>query len=183
MQKVNKAVSNKGIQTPQDGIGIDTFEFWTPARTPNNKNIAMNIEPAIAVYSTECLKNSYLRPSSNKLTTAWVADLNDERPELNLTWDRRQLIKQIKLFFDADFDNSLESILMGHPESITNFVVQDYQIFDGNNQLIFEKKRNYQAVNCIDFDKGIITNTIKIIFNKPNKNTPVSLFKIACYSR
>ncbi|GAF05034.1 hypothetical protein [Saccharicrinis fermentans] len=43
----NEKVSNKGKQTPPEGIGVDSFEFWIPKRRPQGKNIAMKITPAI----------------------------------------------------------------------------------------------------------------------------------------
>ena len=50
---VNKAVSNNGKQTPPANIGVDTFEFWTPHRRPEGKNIAMEISPSIDVFNAE----------------------------------------------------------------------------------------------------------------------------------
>ncbi|MDH4093143.1 MAG: FAD-dependent oxidoreductase, partial [Cyclobacteriaceae bacterium] len=182
MQKVNKAVSNYGAQEPPKGIGIEAFEFWTPERAPDCKNIAMAIEPAIAVYGAAHLKNSYLRPASDKLNTSWAADLKDEYPKLTLTWDSKQSIKQLRLFFDGDFDHPLESIYMPHPNSVVNFVVSDYKIYDDNDNLIHETNGNHQALNHINFDKPIVTKAMTLIFRRPQTNIPVALFKVSAYS-
>ncbi len=180
-QKVNKAVSNFGMQEPPEHIGIDTFDFWTPERTPNGKNIAMTISPSISCFSPEKIKNGCLRPTSNGQVNAWVAALDDTSPQLTLTWEKPKSIKQIKLFFDADFDNALESILMTHPESVTNFVVRDYEIFDDRDQLIYTKKDNYQAINSITFDKTVKTGALTIRFKKPEKNVSVCVFKVSVF--
>ena len=62
--------------------------------------------------------------------------MGDNSPRVELQWDKVVEIKHLKLFFDADFDNSLESILMTHPKAITNFMVQGYSIFDGVQHII-----------------------------------------------
>ena len=180
-QKVNRAVSNFGTQEPPKTIGIDTFDFWTPERMPNGKNIAMKISPSLQCFSLENIKNSHLRPTSNGQVNGWVSALNDDESKLTLKWNTQQDVKKIKLFFDADFDNALESTLMSHPQSITNFVVNDYKIFDDGNKLIHTQKGNYQAINNIMLDKQIKTSSLTIVFSKPQKNIPVTLFKISVY--
>ena len=180
-QKVNRAVSNFGMQDPPENIGIDAFDFWTPERTPNGKNIALEISPPISCFTPENVKNGYLRPTSNGQVNAWVAALDDTIPELTLTWEKTKSIRQIKLFFDADFDNALESILMTHPESVTNFVVRDYEVFDDQDQLIYTKTNNYQAINSIDFEQPIKTESLTILFKKPQKNVPIAVFKVVAY--
>ena len=180
-QKVNRAVSNFGTQEPPKTIGIDTFDFWTPERMPNGKNIAMKILPSLQCFSLENIKNNHLRPTSNGQVNGWVSALNDDESKLTLKWNTKQDVKKIKLFFDADFDNALESTLMSHPQSITNFVVNDYKIFDDGNKLIHTQKANYQAINNIMLDKQIKTSSLTIVFSKPQKNIPVTLFKISVY--
>ena len=111
-QKVNKAVSNFGKQDPPKNIGIDAFDFWTPERKPAGENIAMRITPPIKKFDLENLKNLEQRPTSNGYVNAWTANIDDEQPQLICSWDEPKKIKRMKLVFDADFDNALESILM-----------------------------------------------------------------------
>ena len=179
--KINAAVSNFGRQDPPSNIGIESFEFWTPERRPLGKNIAMNINPPLEIFEPDNISNGFLRPTSNGQINAWVASLDDELPTLKVEWGEKKKISRLKLFFDADFDNSMESILMGHPESEIPFVVGDYQIYDDENIMVYNKEGNYQAINDIKFNKSIITTTLKLVFKKPNKNIPVSVFKIAAY--
>lgn len=179
--KINIAVSNYGKQEPPADIGIDAFEFWTPERRPKGKNIGMKMNPPLEVYGYSNINNGLIRPTSNGQTNAWVAAIEDEQPVLNISWDIEQKISRIKLFFDADYDNSMESILMGHPESEIPFTVQDYTIYDENENLIFKQTGNHQAINEIELNSPITTRAIKIVFERKNKHIPVSLFEIICY--
>ena len=71
-QKENRAVSNYGRQEPPEGIGVDTFDFWTPEKMPAGKNIAMTITPPLSCFRSLNLKNSQLRPDFN-----WASELLD----------------------------------------------------------------------------------------------------------
>lgn len=180
-QKTNPAVSNFGAQEPPENIGIDAFAFWTPERFPLGKNLSMSIEPAISKFNSNNLKNCFLRPISEGYVNAWVANNDDDNPSLKITWDKPQQISKLKLFFDADFDNALETTLLGHPEAVTPLVVSDYSIYDAADNLIYKKEGNYQAINNISFDTQIESKIIKIVFNKKDENIPISLFKIEVF--
>lgn len=175
---VNKAVSNNGKQTPPDGIGVDTFEFWIAHRRPEGKNIAMEISPAIESFETENLGNGFVRPWGT--TNAWAANLNDENPTLKIEWAIEKEISEIKLFFDPDYDHPLESTLMGHPEDVIPFCVRNYTVKDLKGTVLFDKKGNYQAINSFKFDAKLKTKGFIIEFEKQVENVPVSLFEILC---
>lgn len=177
--KINKAVSNYGKQEPADGLGLDTFEFWTPERRPKGKNLAVIIEPAIKKFAVENIENGEIRPTSDSQGNAWIADFNDENPELVCKWNSPQNIKKIQLFFDTDYDHALECNLMEHPESEIPFTVADYKIYDENNNLLLEKIGNFQAINNIEFDKPIKTQVLKLVFAKKMSNVPLAVFKIS----
>ena len=55
-QKINKAVSNNGVQQPPEGTGFDTFEFWTPKRRPEGKNLAFAVSPSIELFEKRNIK-------------------------------------------------------------------------------------------------------------------------------
>ena len=177
-QKKNMAVSNNGKQVPPDGIGIESFEFWTPARRPGGKNLAFDCNPSLEIYDKEYINNGYVRPYLG--TNAWAASLNDKNPELVLTWDAPQNIKKIRLFFDTDYDHPMESVLLGHPEDVIPFCTRDYKVFDKDNNLLFEKRGNYQSINVIEFEQEKVLKELKFQFQHPSKNIPVSLFEIVC---
>ncbi|MET2985600.1 FAD-dependent oxidoreductase [Aureibaculum conchae] len=180
-QKVNKAVSNFGRQDPPNDVGIDAFDFWTPDRKPAGQNIAMQIEPPIDKFNLENINNLEQRPTSNGYVNAWVSNLNDKSPNVVCRWKKTQKIKQVKLFFDANFDDSLESILLTHKNSEIDTVVKSYKIFDDKNKLVYQCEDNYQTINKIDFEEELETTSLKFLFDKPNINIPVSVFKIAVF--
>ena len=113
---VNEKVSNNGKQTPPKGIGVDEFEFWIPNRRPEGKNIAMEISPAIESFKANNIKNGFVRPW--KKANAWVADLKDSSPQLKIEWIEPKEISCIKLFFDTDYDQAMETVQMGHYEDV-----------------------------------------------------------------
>ncbi len=176
---INHAVSNNGKQNPTEDIGIDLFEFWVPKRRPDGQNIALKFSNPLPVFNVENLKNGITRPTDQ--SNAWVADFADKKPVLTLTWERIQTISRIELSFDTDFDHPMESVLMTHSENIMPFCVQNYKIMDETDEIIYEKKGNYQSRNTILFQQPVITKEIKIQFEKLSEDIPVSLFEVRCY--
>ena len=175
---VNKAVSNNGKQSPPDGIGVDTFEFWIPHRRPGGKNIAMEILPAIEAFQSSNIGNGYVRPW--KSVNGWSASLEDENPSLKIEWNSEIEVSEIKLFLDPDYDHPLESTLMGHPEDVAPFCVRNYTIKDLEGKLLAKKEGNYQTINTWKFNSKIKLNGILIEVEHPSENVPASIFEIIC---
>jgi len=180
--KINRAVSNFGRQDPPKGINIDSFEFWTPERRPKGKNLAFTLKEPLCVFGAENLVNGKIKPDSEGNTNVWVADINDKEPEILFKWREPENIKKIRLFFDSDYDNALESILLGHPEDTIPFTVSDYTITDRDGKIIKEVRGNYQAINTIEFDNSVFTDTLKFKFSKKMDHVPVSVFNISIYN-
>lgn len=172
----NKAVSNNGKQTPPDGIGIDTFEFWIPYRRPAGKNIGMQISPALEVFDAENIANGFVRPWGT--TNAWVADLKDKSPKLTIEWPEGKELSELKLFFDTDYDHPMESTLYGHPEDVVPFCVRNYKIKDLSGDILFEKQGNYQTINTWKFDSGFKTKGFIIEVEHPSEHVPAAIFEI-----
>jgi hypothetical protein len=173
---VNKAVNNNGKQTPPDNIGIDAFEFWIPQRRPNGQNLAFSVSPALELYSEENICNGFVRPYFG--TNAWAASVSDSHPKITLDWNETKEIKNIKLFFDTDFDHAMESSLMGHPENVMPFCARNYKISDQNGNVVYETKANHQTINAIVLPESIKTNQLVIEFESSNNDIPVSVFEI-----
>ncbi len=177
-QKKNKAVSNTGEQIPPEGIGVDSFELWTPKRRPDGKNLAFHVSPAIELFAKANICNGYVRPYLK--SNAWAASLKDNSPEITLSWDTTQKIKKIRLFFDTDYDHPMESVQFGHPEDVIPFCVQDYSVYDKNDNLLYEKKGNYQTINDVEFESEIECDELIIKLEHPSKGVPAALFEIIC---
>ncbi len=179
--KINKQVSNFGRQDPPDNIAIDSFEFWTPERRPKGKNLAVSMSEPLNCFSTDNITNGKSRPESDGNTNLWVADMDDENPEIHFSWSTPQKINKIKLFFDCDYDHALESVLMGHTEDTIPFIVRNYSIKDGSGKLIKNIRGNYQAINTISFNTAITTDKLVFQFSKQHKEIPVSVFDISVF--
>ena len=177
--KQNVAVSNYGRQDPDPELGFDSFEFWVPIRRPEGQNFAMTISPALTCFGPENLNNGYHRPHIKP--NAWVADPNDEHPELSIKMIEIQAFKKLLFFFDPDWDHAMESSLLGHPERVMPFMVRDYEIRDQNGELLHRTKGNYQSRNEITFESPIQTQQLTIRFKKPSTNVPVAVFGLSVF--
>ncbi len=175
---VNKAVSNNGKQVPPADIGVDEFEFWTPHRRPEGKNIAMKIYPAIQSFESRNIGNGYVRPWGG--TNAWVANLSDETPTLKIGWDEAKTISEIKLFLDPDYDHPMESTLMGHPEEVVPFCVRNYVIKDLEDQVLYQVEDNYQTINVFKPKSPLKLKGFTIEAEHPSKDVPAAIFEILC---
>ena len=177
---VNAAVSNYGKQEPQGDIGVDAFEFWCPQRRPNGKNIAMKITPALNAYSPENLRNGIQRPVSS--TNAWVADYGENNTQLKIVWKEIQTINRLDLFFDTDFDNPLETVLLHNPETKMALCANEVKVYNCNNVLVGTISGNYLSHRTIYFTSPVIVTELKIHITNTNPTAPASLMEIRCYA-
>lgn len=171
-------VEKRGRQVPPENYGVEEFDFWTPKRRPDYKNIALKFHKSISTFSTENLKTTVFRPflSSN----CWIAGMNDKKPWLLLKWTEAQSINKIRLFFDVDYDHPLESSHREQPENIMPYCVRKFNIKDQNGKLLCDVDNNYQAVYDLTFNNTETITELKIGFEKPADNVPVALFGIVC---
>ncbi len=167
------------LQEPPEGIGVETFEFWTPPRRPAGQNVALRLQPPLDVYDAANLTNGAARPDT--APNAWVAALDDERPQVQLRWNERQSIREIVLMFDTDYDHALETVLLGHPENTIPFCVRHYRILDADGAVLAERADNHQTMNRIVLDAPVITDALTIELLANNGDTPAALFAVRCY--
>lgn len=178
----NPAVSNFGRQEPAEDIGVESFDFWCPKRRPGGHNLAIVIDPPLeAAFAPENVVNGWSRPTSGP--NAWVADPNDGAPTLILRWDRPQTIARVDLAFDTDFDHPMESVLMGHPESVMPFCIKHYRVLDGTGQILAEVRDNHQTRNTVIFDPAITGDCLKIQLLESHGDVPAALFEVRCYEK
>ncbi len=176
---INKAVSNYGKQEPVEDIGVDTFEFWCPQRRPAGKNLALKVEPALGAFQAENVRNGFQRPTSQP--NAWVADYKDTNPSLLVEWAEKQLVSEIVLHFDTDFDHPMETVLMSHPENEMPFCVKNARILNDKNEVIAEIKNNHQSQRRILLEQPIETKSLKVEIEHPSADVPAALMEIRCY--
>ncbi len=178
-QKENKAVSNTGVQTPPNDIGVDAFEFWTPRRRPAGENMAINFSTALFTYNASNIKNGYARPYLSP--NAWVAAPDDLLPQLVIKWTTAVTIQTILLTFDTDMDHPMESVLMQHPENVMPFCIRNYSIYDGSGRLVKNITGNHQTRNQIKLEVPLLTDTLVVKCEHPAANIPAAIFEIRCY--
>jgi len=176
---INLAVSNYGKQIVTEDIGVDEFEFWCPKRRPAGQNVAIKLGTPVQAFKASNISNGIDRPTDT--VNAWVADFADKNPSLQLKWDTKQVIKKIDLFFDADYDHPMESVLMTHPETVMPFVVRNYTIKDELGTVIYSMQGNYQTINSIQFDTPVETNRLIVEVEHPSAETPAAVFAVRCY--
>jgi hypothetical protein len=176
--KTNPAVSNYGKQEPTDDIGVETFEFWCPTRRPGGHNIALRIEPGIALFGPDNIRNGLQRPVDQP--NAWVAALDDPNPTITLSWPEKQRINCVELSFDADFDHPLETVIMLNPETASPFCVADYVLCNDRQERVYATAGNYQARHTVRFGEPIITTSLALHVKAPVGNVPACLFNVRC---
>lgn len=181
-QAGNKAVAKSSIQSPPPGIGIDTFEFWTPKRRPQGKNLALRIDPPIRAFATNNLTNGTNRPTH--AANAWVAGFDQNHPVVYLTWDAPRTVSVIEIDFDTDFDHPMESVLMGHPERDMPFCVREVRITNADEPatVLAEIHDNHQSRRVIKLAQPVVTKGLEIRLSAPAPGVPAGLFAIRCYA-
>ncbi|OAM90292.1 FAD-dependent oxidoreductase [Termitidicoccus mucosus] len=178
--EVNKAVAKSAVQTPPDGVGVDTFEFWLPRRRPAGENLACKIDPPVALYGAQNLVNGLARPVSGP--NAWAAASEDSAPAVTLRWAAPQTVRRIVLAFDTDYDHPMESVQMGHPESDMPFCVSSYKILDASGKTLVEETGNYLSQREHVLAAPVTTTALRVELSHPSPHIPAALFAIRAYA-
>jgi hypothetical protein len=175
----NKAVAKSSVQSPPDGIGIDTFEFWLPKRRPSGENLAMTISPSLDVFSPTNVQFGPARPTT--AVNAWVADPADPNPELTLSWPKPVDIARVVIELDPDWDHPMESVLMTHPEETVPFLVRDFDLLDDKGTVQLEVRNNHSARVEHIFDQKLTTSklTLRIL---ATHGTSAAVFRVRVHS-
>ncbi|MEZ2346979.1 FAD-dependent oxidoreductase [Terriglobus sp. RCC_193] len=176
-QKMNKAVAKSTVQSPPEGVGVDTFAFWLPTRRPHARNLAMRFEPALNLFDPENVRNGIARPWSS--VNAWLPAKNDSKSTLKLTWDKPQSICEIVIGFDTDFDHPMESVLMGHPERVMPACVTAFEVRAGDIVLTHVEE-NHQTRYTLNLAELITTDELTLTILGHGDAIP-AIFEIRCY--
>ena len=178
--QMNPAVAKSAVQSPPDGIGVDTFEFWQPQRRPGGQNLALRIDPPLAAFSATNVVNGVARPT--RRTNAWVADPGDAAPHLTLRWPEPHVIARVEIMFDPDHDHPLESVLMGHPERRMPFCIERYRLLDDAGRTLAAREDNHQGRNVLILERPVETRSLRIEVAAPGANVPAAVFEVRCYA-
>jgi hypothetical protein len=176
-QKMNAAVAKSLVQSPPEGSGIERFAFWLPDRRPYARNLAVTINPPLHIFCPELVANEYMRPWRG--VNAWVPATNDSQPWLRLDWPERQLIHEIVLTFDTDFDHPMESVLLSHPERVMPGCITAFSIADDAGRILAHVTESHQTQWRLRFEDPLTTQSLKIDL-LGHGEAPPALFRVSC---
>ena len=178
-QKFNRAVAKSPPQEPPPGTGIESFEFWIPQRRPGGKNLAIRVEPPIALFAPENLCNGFSRPTNQ--SNVWLAALTDATPTLTLEWPEPVEISRLEFDFDADCDHPLETVLMLNPETVAPFCVPAVRVHDDSGRLIGELRDQHLSQAALTPPTPMRTRRLTVHLTRPASGAPAALFRVSAY--
>lgn len=176
---MNPAVATSSSQRPPKEIGVDAFDFWLPKRRPGGKNLSLRITPPLRSFCAASVINGYDRPYGT--VNAWVASPEDPSPYLRLSWPEPIQIRRIVLRFDTDWDHSMESVLMNHPERVAPFCVADYRLCDETGKTIYEVKDNHASRNEILLSSAVMVRELQLEILRTH-GASAAVFGVSCFS-
>jgi len=175
----NKAVAKSSVQSPPDGIGIDTFEFWLPKRRPAGQNLAMTIQPPLEGFGPDNVQRGPARPTT--APNAWVADPADPHPELRLDWPSPVQVGRIIVEFDPDWDHPMESVLMTHPEETVPFLVRDFDLLDDKGELLAVVRDHHSARFDLTLMPARSLSQLRLRVHNTH-GTPAAVFRLRVFA-
>ena len=177
-QKMNKAVAKSLVQSPPPGSGVDTFAFWLPDRRPAARNLAMSFAPPVEVFAAENVANGFARPWLG--ANAWMPSEDDPRPTLHLEWSEPVSFRTIEISFDTDFDHPMESVLMGHPETVMPACVTAFRLCADAGE-IARITDNHQTRRQLVLDTPCLTRSLHLELLAWGAAMP-AVFEVRCYT-
>jgi hypothetical protein len=177
-QKMNAAVAKNLVQTPPEGSGIDTFAFWLPERRPHARMLAMSFDDPLYLFCPVNVTNGYSRPWRG--TNAWVPASDDLAPTLHLNWESAQLLRELSITFDTDFDHPMETVLLSHPERVMPGCITAFRVVTAEGSLLAEVKDNHQTLWKLTLPQPVETRGIRIEV-LAHGDAPPAIFNVSCW--
>ncbi len=169
-----------GYHTDRRSVGGEAYDVYMPERRPGGENLAFTTTPAIDLFRPENVQNGWQRPTWQP--NAWVAGSHrHEDSALHLSWAESKTISEVHLYFDGDYDHSLETVLMGHPERAVIFGVKRYQLLDEQGRVIVEKDDCHQSRVIHRFATPLNTSRLTVHLLETWGALP-AIFEVRCYS-
>ncbi|MGL4514422.1 MAG: FAD-dependent oxidoreductase [Lacipirellulaceae bacterium] len=173
-------VAKSSMQTPPEGSGIDSFEFWTPERRPKGRNLAVSVDLPSHAFVGPNAVNGFQRPTSGP--NAWVASPDDPRPTLTLRWPNTVSLRRVELVFDPDWDHPMENVVMRHAQRVMPTTVRSFRVLGPGGVVLAERRDNHQTVCSVDLLEAVSTDRIDVELDHPSADVPAALFEVRCYS-
>jgi len=172
-------VHHRKDQPQDDETGCPGFEFWTPIRRPDGRNLALSLDPPMHLGDAAAITNGVDRPTS--ATNAWIAELDDAAPEVMLTWPEPQRIGRVEIRFDTDFDHAMESVLYTQPEDAMPHCVRDFTVSAGE-RVLAEVRDHHLSNYRLSLDESVETSDLRVRVHAVNGHAPAAVFSIRCYA-
>lgn len=170
------SVAKLDNQKPPEDLGVDEFMRWVPSRRPEGRNLAFRLSQPLASFGPEMALTGVDRPTN--VSNAWVADVEDPRPALSLTWPSPVSVNSIILTFDTDRDHPMESVLMGHPESAMPFCVKAYRVLDDRRNVLIDIPDNHQTRRVHELAAAVNTRQLTVEVKEVWGACPAAIFGI-----
>ncbi|MDR3707427.1 MAG: FAD-dependent oxidoreductase [Capsulimonadaceae bacterium] len=170
------SLTHNRTQTPPAGYGVDTFDLWLPERRPGGRNLALSLDAPIEPFAPHLVTSGIDRPAAS--SNAWVAAFDDAKPTIAFEWPDAKSVRAIVLTYDADWDHPMESVLMGHPESVMPFCVKAYRILDADGNVLAEEFGNHQARRVHELTTPVTTRKVAIEVTEVNGPCPAAIFGV-----
>lgn len=135
----------------------------------------MGIEPAIELFSPANVASYPSRPT--ELTNAWIADLKDPTPELQLEWESPIEMSHFIIEFDPDWDHPMESVLMTHPEEVVPFMVKDFDVLADDGTVLAEVRDHHGARYSLTLKEALSVKSLSVKIHATH-GTPAAIFRV-----
>lgn len=156
---LNPRVAKRTRQINDGDYGVDEFDFWLPRRAPQQILLAFALETPLRLWHRDYLLNGKLRPEQH--TNCWVPALDDPHPNVSWQWSEPQLAHQITLLFDNDFDHAMETVQMGHAQSVTPHCTTHYRLWL-DEMLLVEVTENHHSLCHHVLPQGVSFRQIRL---------------------
>lgn len=159
-------------------VGGECFEWWRVQRRPGGQNLACRVEPPVAAFGVENLRSGELRPTHR--VNAWVADPADRAAAVTLTWEQPEALRRVELWFDPDYDHALESVLMGHPESVVPFLVKSFSL-EADGRELARVEDNHETRRVCEWPQPVMARQLRVRVHETH-GAPAAIFEVRCYA-
>lgn len=175
---MNASVAKSLVQLPSEGSGIDTFAFWLPERRPEARLLAATFDPPLSLFCPANVINEYARPWRG--ANAWAPSADDSAPTLKLDWKVAQVLRELSITFDTDFDHPMESVLLSHPERVMPGCITAFRVSTVEGRELAEVIENHQTRWRIILPKPVETRGLRIKILSHGE-APPAIFNVSCW--
>jgi hypothetical protein len=160
-------------------VGGEDFPVFAPQRRPKDQNLAFTLNRPTSVFGPENVTNGFVRPLT--MPNAWIADPKDDAPALTLEWNEPKTLSRVEVFFDADYDHQLESVLMGHPDNVSPYCPKQWRLRDERGNVLHEGTDGHLAQNTVRFSPRVTTRKLVLEIAEMNGRMPATVMEVRCY--